>query len=339
MGQRIGWVDYGKGLGIILVVYAHLLSSGYHANLSIPRQFFEFSDSLVYSFHMPLFFFLAGLLAEDSFRKRGVKDFLLSKAKLIVYPYLIWSFLQAGVEFVFSQHSSRGMNLENILAIPYLPVAQFWFLYALLWMYVMYAILRMLGKFALPCIVICAGVVLFFPIQTNIMALGGFSTGFIFFVIGLLIKQYGVDKQKFSIPLWATAALCLLFMGSGYYIFDTLIEPVRLPGGEYPLYYLLLAILGIGLCVGLAQFLASKEVCKPIKVLGVYSLEIFLVHMLAGVGVRVVLMHICNVQNPVIHMIVGVAAGLAVPIVIFKASQKMNFPYLFSPQRLAARGA
>ena len=27
MEQRIDWVDYGKGIGIILVVYAHLLSS------------------------------------------------------------------------------------------------------------------------------------------------------------------------------------------------------------------------------------------------------------------------------------------------------------------------
>ncbi|HEX2995384.1 MAG TPA: acyltransferase family protein, partial [Anaerolineales bacterium] len=54
---RADWVDYAKGIGIILVVYAHLLSSAYHAGLKIPQDFFAYSDSIVYSFHMPLFFF------------------------------------------------------------------------------------------------------------------------------------------------------------------------------------------------------------------------------------------------------------------------------------------
>ena len=61
---RKDWVDYAKGIGIILVVYGHLLSSGYHAGLSIPKHFFELSDSIVYTFHMPLFFLLSGLFVE-----------------------------------------------------------------------------------------------------------------------------------------------------------------------------------------------------------------------------------------------------------------------------------
>ena len=41
--QRIQWIDSAKGFGILLVVYAHL---------------FEFGTSLIYLFHMPLFFIL-----------------------------------------------------------------------------------------------------------------------------------------------------------------------------------------------------------------------------------------------------------------------------------------
>ena len=102
MEQRTDWVDYGKGIGIILVVYAHLLSSGYNAQLNISEHFFLLSDSIVYSFHMPLFFFLAGLFVEQSYSKRGATKFLVNKVKYIAYPYLIWSFLQAGIELFFS---------------------------------------------------------------------------------------------------------------------------------------------------------------------------------------------------------------------------------------------
>jgi fucose 4-O-acetylase-like acetyltransferase len=95
--QRTDWVDYAKGIGIILVVYAHLLSSGYHGGLAINTHFFLLSDSIIYSFHMPLFFFLSGLFARQSYMKRGVKTFFLSKIKILGYPYLIWSCIQATV--------------------------------------------------------------------------------------------------------------------------------------------------------------------------------------------------------------------------------------------------
>ena len=94
MEERIEWVSYVKGFGIILVVYGHLLSSAYHAHLDISENFFVLCDSIVYSFHMPLFFFLAGIFVEQSFERRGRKAFLLSKARRIAYPYLVWSFLQ-----------------------------------------------------------------------------------------------------------------------------------------------------------------------------------------------------------------------------------------------------
>ena len=102
MFSRIEWVDYAKGIGIILVVYAHLLSSGYHAGLDIKESFFFFSDSLVYSFHMPLFFLLAGLFAGQSYLKRGVKSFLVHKVQVLGYPCLIWSVIQLVVECFFS---------------------------------------------------------------------------------------------------------------------------------------------------------------------------------------------------------------------------------------------
>jgi fucose 4-O-acetylase-like acetyltransferase len=337
MTERIDWIDYAKGIGIILVVYAHLLSSGYNAGLAIPAHFFQFSDSLVYSFHMPLFFFLAGLLVEESFAARGQQGFLLSKFRLIAYPYLVWSFLQAGAEIIFSQHSSRGVILEDLPLIPFLPLAQFWFLYALLWMYLVYGLFRLLGKLSLYLLVVCAGLLFFFPIKTDIMALGGFSTGFLYFVTGVLLKKTRTDLQSFVLPLWLSLVLFLVFIASGYYVFANIIEPVRLPGGAHPFLFILLAFLGIGFSIGLAHFFVGKDFFRPIRLLGIYSYEIYLVHMLAGVGARVVLTQFLQIENGIVHMCVGVTAGLLLPIALYKFSQKLNFPYLFNPFRLSVR--
>ncbi len=49
-GERIAWLDNARGIGIALVVAGHALTPG-HAR------------DVIYAFHMPLFFFLAGVTA------------------------------------------------------------------------------------------------------------------------------------------------------------------------------------------------------------------------------------------------------------------------------------
>jgi len=331
MEQRTDWIDYGKGIGIILVVYAHLLSSGYNAGLGVPERFFLLSDSIVYSFHMPLFFFLAGLLAERSYSRRGARGFLVNKVRLLAYPYIIWSFLQAGIELFFSQHSQRGITPADLMAIPYLPWSQFWFLYALLLMNVSYVILKQLGRFFHAAMVAAALVLFFFPVKTGFMALNGFSTGFLFFTVGVLLTARSGELEKYSIPFWCALLLFPLLTGGGYYVFTSMISPVRLISGTHPLYFLVLSAAGIAGCIGLAQFLAGKRLLGVVKMLGTCSLQIYLVHMLVGVGTRIVLMKFLGIDNPLVNMIVGVGAGLTLPVLLYSVSMKMRFPYLFKP--------
>lgn len=329
MTRRTDWVDYGKGIGIILVVYGHLLSSGYHAHLSIQEHFFALSDSIIYSFHMPFFFFLTGLFVEQSFHKRGAQNFLINKIKYIAYPYLIWSLLQTSIELFLANHTYRGITLEDILAIPYRPWSQFWFLYALICMYVAYSIFTMLGKFATAAMTLSAIALFFYPINTEVAALHDFSVEFLFFVSGILAKRYLADPERHSIPIEATLLLLTILMGSGYFIFTNQIDPTRLTTGSHPFYFLYLSTLGIISCIGLSQQLARKNCCRYIKVLGIYSLQIYLVHMLAGVGARIILLKLFHLQNPALHICIGVIVGLWAPIILYKISLSLHFPYLF----------
>ena len=53
MGKRIVWIDIAKGLGIILVIAGHLF------------RYDSYISTVIFSFHMPLFFFFAGLVEHD----------------------------------------------------------------------------------------------------------------------------------------------------------------------------------------------------------------------------------------------------------------------------------
>ena len=64
---RKDWVDIARGIGIILVVYGHALRG--HFPLPHRPSWASSQDAIIYSFHMPLFFVLAGLFSGPRSRR------------------------------------------------------------------------------------------------------------------------------------------------------------------------------------------------------------------------------------------------------------------------------
>lgn len=331
--KQVEYIDVAKGIGIILVVYGHLLSSAYHAGLKIPERFFGLSDSIVYSFHMPLFFFLSGLFVESSFQKRDPKQYLLDKFIRTAYPYLVWSVLQVSVEVIFSNQTQKGAGLADLFAVPFRPWGQFWFMYALFLMNITYTIISRLGKFAAPTLFVISFALFIRPIPVAAFGLFGFSGHFLFFVSGIYLRKYVIDHERYTIPPWTVPLLFMILIGFGYYLFSKVIEPMRLVGKPYPQYFLFLSILGITACLGLAQYIAARKTMRFLRTLGVYSLQIFLAHMLVGVATRIILMRLFNIQNWIVHVSIGVAIATMIPILLQKISIRVNFPYLFGFKR------
>ena len=76
--SRINWIDVARGIGIILVIYGHTLSS--HS--------FRY---VIYSFHMPLFFFLSGLVF--TYDKYSIKTTFKKSIKGLLIPYIFFALL------------------------------------------------------------------------------------------------------------------------------------------------------------------------------------------------------------------------------------------------------
>ena len=77
--KRIDWVDYARGVGIILMVFGH---SGF------PIQVQKF----IWSFHMPLFFFLSGMMY-NSLKYSRIKELIKRVVKTLIIPYVFFSII------------------------------------------------------------------------------------------------------------------------------------------------------------------------------------------------------------------------------------------------------
>jgi acyltransferase len=104
---RSNWIDTLKGIGIILVVIGHLAANIY--------------DDLVryiYSFHMPLFFFISGYLFNLNKYKEVPLKFLQKKVKTLLLPYLAFTVISYDFymicDFLLRVYQPAVYN-ENIL--------------------------------------------------------------------------------------------------------------------------------------------------------------------------------------------------------------------------------
>src|ERR1700738_2093896 len=95
--SRLAWVDYLRGLTILLVVYRHVLVGLERSNLKIPEALVK-ANMIFYSFRMPLFFILSGIFINSSIARRPLKKLIFIKFENLLYPYFIWSFIQVTLQ-------------------------------------------------------------------------------------------------------------------------------------------------------------------------------------------------------------------------------------------------
>lgn len=83
--NRIEWVDFAKGIAILLVIIGHSVSGGFFGNLA---------RGLIFSFHMPLFFLLSSLTSKwSSTTQEWIKRLKKSCIHLLIPVLATYAFL------------------------------------------------------------------------------------------------------------------------------------------------------------------------------------------------------------------------------------------------------
>jgi len=337
--HRSAWVDIAKGIGILLVVYGHVARGLQSSEIIDGSGLFIIIDRAIYSFHMPLFFFLSGLVFYDALVRRGPKLFIASKVDTILWPYVLWSLMQGVIEVSVSSHTNGGADWSQVLAFPYEPRAQFWFLYVLF-------------------LIATISAVVYSRLSPRLF-------GAVFFVgVGAYVLQGLASGPTFLIQViqnFAYFALGIWLMGlkespcSGFsitfisIIFAVALEIVYLAnyGKADPFSYIINISTGVA-CIAFVCLVSNlpgvgRYLGGALGALGRGSMSIYLMHIIVGSGARIILQRGMGVDSLVIHLFVGVLAGLLVPVIIERVivSRQMTWllraPSKISLERLLRR--
>ncbi|WP_142686904.1 acyltransferase family protein [Chitinophaga polysaccharea] len=322
--SRYAWIDYAKGIAIILVVYRHLAYGLVARGVTLPKGVLDTNDML-YSFRMPLFFLLSGLFFGRSVAKRGSLNFGISKVNTLLYPYLLWAVIQISLQILFSEYSNAERSRRDFMNIILQPrtLDQLWYLFALFNVTMLYLFTSTLikGKKGWQLLVGLAllGVA---PCVQSSSALYDIALHYIYFAIGDIVAVYffqGEIQDMLSNPvslLLITPVFCLL---QWYYLYHQ----------QMNLYILMLiALNGCLFVIMLASWLAKLRRLQFLNVIGHYSLYIYLLHVTIFAGLRAVLLGI-GITNGITLLLICIPSAILFSIIAYRILVKVGCSFLF----------
>ena len=342
--KRYSWIDYLRGIAIILVVYHHVRIGIERIQIKVPEALVE-ANMIFYSFRMPLFFLLSGIFINLAFAKKSIKQLVSSKFEMLLYPYFIWVFIQVSLQIILSDFTNSQRGLEDYTYIFYHPryLDQFWYLPALFNVSMFYLLIR--SKFNPPAWVhLVIGLVLYFssPFVLKISMLSDWMEFYIFFAIGNAITQFFFkpSTQKFLSDYFSFFLILPLFVSLQlYYLKNDIAEKTLDPDLGITIYdylnrmnnqaqFLIIALVGCLMMLIVAFRLQWMNVLSFLRVLGYHSLYIYVLHVMIIAFVRVVLVNVFNITEPVTILIVSIFFGVTVPVVFYNVLVK-NGPLWF----------
>lgn len=195
--NRIDYIDIAKGLGMLAIIWGHIMETG-------------FTNVFVYSFHIPLFFFISGVVfRKDKYSTFGA--FIKRRLNTLIIPYLLFSFLTWLLWVLYSKLTHSNVD-SYIMPLLQTFVAQgswgylvhnvpLWFVSCLLAIEILYYFICKVKK-DIVVIAICGAlaVVSFlmekfssvFDFKVLPWSIGAACAGIIFYALGNIASKHNI---------------------------------------------------------------------------------------------------------------------------------------------------
>jgi fucose 4-O-acetylase-like acetyltransferase len=271
-----------KGIGIILVILGHSFSfSGF--NIIENNRLNTYIFKTIYSFHMPLFFMIAGFLTNN--KHNLTKKFYLVKIRRLLIPYIFINIVDIIPRHLFNELvNNKSNSFERV--IFYSGVTT-WFIYTL---FILFTIFPIIEKYLIK-----KDQYYLFGIALLVIKSSGITDGIeiftinklidmgFYFYIGYIIKPY-YEQIRFS-----KIMKLIIF---GLFIFFS----YRLM--KYPLINNFVPFLGI-----ISMWLYSQKIIMEknykyyfLEFCGINSLSFYLLEVFCGTIYRVILVKIIPIE-------------------------------------------
>lgn len=319
-GRQV-WLDYAKAIGITLVVLGHANQGLAGPDMTAWNAYQVLINSLIYSFHMPLFFVLAGYaaaLAPSDNAARFVRGLFWG----VVLPYLVWSTIWIGVKAALPEATTNPAGLTDLTRILWAPVEHLWFLYALffariVWQLVPRDRLMPVAASVIPVLLVAALTLrLMWPAALTVPY---FLENLAFYGMGLALLAPSLtrltDRHHLSFIMLASGAVWLAIVLASPPIFDARVVAI-------------VALAGSPMVIACARVLPQPKAraLQWIATVGEASLVIYVLHLFFTAATRWVLVSNPAIGEPLL-LLLSTFAGLLGPLAVYVATSRLGAKY------------
>jgi uncharacterized membrane protein YcfT len=317
--NRVDWVDYAKGICIILVVMMHS-TLGVEKAMGSEGALNVFID-WARPFRMPDFFLISGL-----FLARRVdapwRDFLDKKVIHFAYFYVLWMTIQ----FLFKGHGiwqDQGtLGLAQQYALGFVePFGTLWFIYLLPVFFVAAKLLRPVPPLLVFALAAALEVA---PIHTGWIMVDEFAARFVYFFVGYWLAGTVFRFANHMAGLTPPGLLSALVIWGLLHTEAYSRGIPDLPGAG-----LVLGFLGAAAVVSAGVLLARLRLAEPIRYLGANSIVVYLSFFVFMAASRSVALRLVPELGSDVISLGVTMAGLLGPVVLFALTRKTPLSYLF----------
>jgi uncharacterized membrane protein YcfT len=315
---RVDWVDYAKGICIVMVVMMHSV-----LGVELAAGQTGFMHGLVAfakPFRMPDFFLISGLflpLVID----RDWRTYLDRKVVHFAYFYVLWVTIQFGFKApgFAAETGWRGVGLLYLESFIE-PFGTLWFIYLLPIFFVVTKLTRKMPPLA---IWLAAALLESVHVATGWTAIDEFCARFVYFYSGYLFADtvFALSERARTYPAGALAALAIWAVVNG--------GVVALGASEWPVVSLALGLAGACAIVTMGTLLARAHWLNVLRFCGEHSIVIYLTFFLPMATTRTFLLRTGLVPDIGMMSLIVTIAGVVGAVVIWQAALRVRANFLF----------
>jgi len=312
--SRIEWVDYAKGIAIIMVVIHHVVVRDISSVLY--NETLDYLNNLFQTFRMPLFFFVSGMFIHKTV-KSDFKLFFKFKIFHLLYLFLIWSVIRY-FTVIIPEHILAGSSDESLSSILYVfiePSGMLWFIYALAIFLLVTWLTSSFSAITLSFVMIFYVLTIQSPVESSFV--NNLVQFYPFYLLGYFTS--------------AKAREIANKVNSYYLFFPTLFIPLLVmtfdsPFSNSPTGIFILSCGGILMGIIVSSYLTRFKGLKWLGTVGRNTLPIYLMHYFPIGVLRILLVPILPL--PIATAIIIFAVALTGPLIVVRMFDKFKLDWL-----------
>jgi uncharacterized membrane protein YcfT len=316
---RVDWVDYAKGICIILVVMMHSTLGVEKAAATITplHNFIDWARP----FRMPDFFMISGLFLASRIAKEW-RSYFDSKVLHFAYFYVLWMTIQ----FIFRDFTILRNERPQTIFFSYVqgfyePYGTLWFIYLLAVFFVITKLLHHVPAFLVFAV---AAMLEIAPIETGSTIIDEFASRYVYFFAGFWLAKYVFNFSAF-VARRSPAEISVGLLVWAYFNFMMVHEGLS----QLPVLGLGLGFVGAAAVVSTGVLLSKFKMAQAIGFLGQNSIVIYLSFSLFMATNRLLLLKYAPELDLVLVSLLSTFAGVTGPIIVFWLTRETHASFLF----------